>query len=189
MEIWLIRHTTPNVEKGICYGQLDLDVNDTFKQEAESIAECLPTEAFSSVYSSPLKRCSKLAAKLFSPQTIIEEERLMELNFGDWEGLAWQTIDTKLLDVWSNNFLTQAPPNGECFNEMLKRANSFTDEILQGADERVAVVTHSGIMRALLVRFLNIPANKVFSLELNYGAIIQIKVHSKDYQQVKFIKG
>lgn len=189
MEIWLIRHTTPNVEKGICYGQLDLDINESFMQEVEAIAQCLPSEAFTSVYSSPLKRCSKLAAKLFSPQTIIEEERLMELNFGDWEGLAWNAIDTKLLDEWGNNFLTQAPPNGECFNEMLNRANNFTDEILPRATGKMAVVTHSGIMRAFLVRFLNIPANKVFSLELNYGAIIQIKVHSNDYQQVKFIKG
>lgn len=189
MEIWLIRHTTPKVEKGICYGQLDLDVHETFSQEAEAIAKYLPLSSFTSVYSSPLNRCSKLAAKLFSQQTIIEEDRLMELNFGDWEGRAWNSIDTKVLDVWGNNFLTQSPPNGECFNELLYRANHFTDELLSGTNTKVAVVTHSGIMRAFLVRFLNIPANKVFSLELNYGTIIQLKIHSNDYQQIKFIKG
>jgi len=33
MEIYLIRHTTPDVAKGICYGQTDLDVANTFEEE------------------------------------------------------------------------------------------------------------------------------------------------------------
>ena len=27
MEIYLVRHTTPNIKKGICYGQTDIDIN------------------------------------------------------------------------------------------------------------------------------------------------------------------
>ncbi len=189
MEIWLIRHTTPKIEKGICYGQLNLDVQDSFEQEAQAINQLVPTKEFSSVYTSPLKRCSKLAEHLFAQQTIIKDERLMELNFGDWEGKAWNSIAPKHLDVWGNNFLTQSPPNGECFNEMLNRANSFSNELESNEREKVAIVTHSGIIRAFLVKYLNIPALKVFNLELNYGAVIQIKVHSSEYQQVKFIKG
>lgn len=37
MKIYLIRHTTPHIEKGICYGQTDLDVAETFNNEAEII--------------------------------------------------------------------------------------------------------------------------------------------------------
>ena len=32
MEIFLIRHTTPKIEKGICYGQTDLDITTTFSR-------------------------------------------------------------------------------------------------------------------------------------------------------------
>ena len=34
MEIYLIRHTKPKVGKGICYGQTDLEIDETsFEQE------------------------------------------------------------------------------------------------------------------------------------------------------------
>ena len=37
MEIYLIRHTTPKIEKGICYGQADLNVADSFEEEINVI--------------------------------------------------------------------------------------------------------------------------------------------------------
>jgi len=59
-EIYLIRHTTPLVAKGICCGQTDLDITDSFKEEAAIIRQHLP-ENMGSVHSSPLQRCSRLA--------------------------------------------------------------------------------------------------------------------------------
>ncbi|WP_439183263.1 alpha-ribazole phosphatase [Carboxylicivirga taeanensis] len=189
MEIWLIRHTTPKVEKGICYGQLDLDVNNDFDCEAKAIMEQLPSQKFCSVYTSPLQRCSMLAQKLFYQQTITQEERLKELNFGDWEGMAWNTIDKERLKEWGDNYLLQPPPNGESFSELMHRVDDFYSYLISKSYQRVALVTHSGIMRAFLTRFLHVPASRVFNLELSYGAIVRVKIHSDEYQQVKFIKG
>ena len=36
MLIHLIRHTTPDIETGICYGQTDLDVSDSFEKEKKN---------------------------------------------------------------------------------------------------------------------------------------------------------
>ena len=52
MEIYLIRHTTPNIAKGICYGQTDLDITDTFEQEVVRIKPHLPKN-IQTVFSSP----------------------------------------------------------------------------------------------------------------------------------------
>jgi alpha-ribazole phosphatase len=41
--IFLIRHTTPAVAKGICYGQTDLDITESFVEEAEAIRGHLPS--------------------------------------------------------------------------------------------------------------------------------------------------
>ena len=91
MEIYLVRHTTPAVEKGICYGQTDLDVTESFITEANIIKEVLPLN-IKHVYSSPLQRCSKLAAHLF-PDTIIQlRNDLMEINCGLWEMQRWDDI-------------------------------------------------------------------------------------------------
>jgi alpha-ribazole phosphatase len=64
MEIYLIRHTTPQVESGTCYGQADLDVTETFELEASIIQQHLPAH-ITQVHSSPLQRCRKLADYLF----------------------------------------------------------------------------------------------------------------------------
>ena len=56
--------TTPAVDKGICYGQTDLDVTESFFEEAEMILRALPP-GIVAVYSSPLQRCTRLARHLF----------------------------------------------------------------------------------------------------------------------------
>lgn len=84
MEIYLIRHTTPAVEKGVCYGQSDLDVTDSFIAEAMAIKPHLP-EHIEQVHSSPLQRCSKLAQYLFPMHAHTHHDDLMEINCGHWE--------------------------------------------------------------------------------------------------------
>jgi len=91
MEIYLIRHTTPKVEKGICYGQTDLDITESFETEAAAIKERLPA-GIERVFSSPLQRCAKLAHQLFPHQTISFHPTLMELNCGEWEMQHWDAI-------------------------------------------------------------------------------------------------
>jgi len=84
MEIYLIRHTTPAIAKGICYGQTDLDVTDSFEAEVMSIKEHLPKN-IQAVYSSPLQRCRKLAEAIFPKHPVQLFDDLMELNCGDWK--------------------------------------------------------------------------------------------------------
>jgi len=90
MEIYLIRHTTPAVERGICYGFADIDVAPTFETEAARVKGLLPDKPMD-VYASPLQRCSKLATYLFG-HTFTTDERLKELNFGDWEMQRWDDL-------------------------------------------------------------------------------------------------
>ena len=68
MYIYLIRHTKPLIEKGLSYGQLDIEVTESFPEEEEIIKNVLP--AIEQVQSSPLIRCHKLANHLFPDQEI-----------------------------------------------------------------------------------------------------------------------
>ncbi|MCT4590951.1 MAG: alpha-ribazole phosphatase [Carboxylicivirga sp.] len=189
MELWLIRHTTPEVEQGICYGQLDLEVNGNFDQESKEIKTFLSNTSFDKIYSSPLKRCHKLAQRLFDDEEIIIDERLKEINFGEWEGLMWKDIKREALDNWGNDFIHQKPPQGESFGELIDRVNQFIEATENTPGKRIAIVTHSGIIRAFLLKYLDIPPLKIFNLDLSYGAVVRVNIHSDKYQQVKFIKG
>ena len=189
MELWLIRHTKPKVDKGICYGQLDLDVDTTFTDEVAQIKDILRSIDISKVYSSPLMRCSKLAKALFPKREIKYDKRLMELNFGTWEGKDWSNIPLVDIDTWSENFYDKAPPEGESFQALVNRIESFESEVNAKGNENLAIVTHAGVIRAFVMKYLNIPADKIFSLQLNYGAIVKITIHTESFQQVEFIKG
>lgn len=57
MEVCLIRHTKTAVIPGTCYGNSDVDVADSFLEEAGKVRERLKGERFDAVYSSPLQRC------------------------------------------------------------------------------------------------------------------------------------
>src|ERR1700760_3057701 len=87
-DIYLIRHTTPAVAKGICYGQTDLDITESFPEEDDIIRRLLPAD-IGLVYSSPLTRCTRLAEDLFPDHSISLEPHLMEVFCGEWEMRHW----------------------------------------------------------------------------------------------------
>lgn len=180
MEIYLIRHTTPNIEKGICYGQLDIDVTSSFEDEATKITTAITIETDTIVYSSPLKRCTKLASK-FSKNIIIDE-RLMELNFGDWENHKWDNIPKLELDLWMNDFVNVKIPNGEAYTDLFKRATEVFYEITSNNSNKIIIATHGGVIRSIITKINKIPLSKSFDFKIEYGEIFKIIKQNNSYK-------
>jgi len=172
MEIYLVRHTTPNIEKGICYGQSDLGITDSFQSEVKRIHEQIPIHEISRIYSSPLQRC-KLLAKTFKKE-IICDKRLKELNFGDWELQPWDAIHSKELDPWMKDFVHVQVPNGESYITLQQRMLDFYTTLDFTAEEKIIIVTHAGPMRALLSHIRQIDLKDSFAIKIDYGAVIQL---------------
>ena len=84
MVIYLMRHTAVDVPQGVCYGQTDVPLKPTFETEATQTAANLQGLSFDKVYTSPLTRCVRLATFCGYPDAE-RDDRLKELNFGDWE--------------------------------------------------------------------------------------------------------
>ena len=42
MDIYLVRHTTPKIDKGICYVQSDLVLVDSYPEEFKTIKDTIP---------------------------------------------------------------------------------------------------------------------------------------------------
>ncbi|WP_166384894.1 alpha-ribazole phosphatase [Polaribacter sp. 11A2H] len=173
MEIILIRHTTPKIAKGICYGQADLDVTDTFLEEIKPILKKVSTyDAETVYYSSPLKRCKKLAEKL--SDTVLFDDRLKELDFGDWELQNWNDINKTELDIWMNDFVRVAVTNGESYLDLHARTTNFLLEISKQKHKKVVIITHAGVMRSLHSFINKIPLEKSFDLKLQYAQVLEI---------------
>ncbi|MEO0414782.1 MAG: alpha-ribazole phosphatase [Verrucomicrobiota bacterium] len=183
MEVYLIRHTSPDIEKGICYGQSDLDLKATFDQEFQAVKEIIP-HSFDAVYTSPLKRCAVMAQRL-APD-IVRSDELKEIDFGDWEMKPWSEIDATKLGEWMANFVTYRVPNGESFEDLIARIDRFWQHVLEEKADRIAICTHAGPIRCLLGNILGLTPENYFKLEQSYGGVSKISLNG-GHDKVDFI--
>lgn len=176
MEIYLVRHTETVCEKGICYGQSDVDLAEPFDTVFEGIISQLPPEAI--IFSSPLKRCVLLAEYIQNQIKTIsyqEDERLKEMNFGDWELKNWNDINPEELNPWMEDFVNIQVSNGESFVELHKRVGDFLSNALpKKTTKPIIIVTHAGVIRSLLCHQSSLPLKDAFQNKVNFGEVIKI---------------
>jgi alpha-ribazole phosphatase len=173
MEIYLIRHTTPAVAKGVCYGQSDLDVTATFEAEADAIREHLPAE-IQQVYSSPLQRCSKLAQYLFPQHSAIYHNDWMEINCGQWELQQWDDIAPHEIDPWMKDYVNVRIPGGENYVDVYERVVRQFEQAAAGAHP-AAIVAHGGVIRSILAHITGMALLDSFNaFPLHYGCVAKI---------------
>lgn len=189
MEVYLIRHTTPQIKKGICYGQTDIPLAETFQADSKKVLKHLPG-GIDVVYSSPLNRCMQFAGLIKSNQKIIQDTRLMEINFGDWEMKKWEDIDPPALNKWMIDFVNEKTPGGECFTVLNQRVKTFFDErispLVDDEKNKIAVITHAGVIRSLLCTLLTIPLINAFKISVDYGSITKLNIDKK-FSSISYI--
>ncbi len=175
MKLTLIRHTRLAITPGVCYGQSDIDVAASFANEAELTKAKIASMQFDAVYTSPLQRCHKLAQALNVGESL-QDARLKELHFGDWELQAWDDIARDIFDVWAHDYANKAPPNGESFSQLQLRNIDFINEVFKaGPQANICAVTHGGVIRSLLAHVLNMPLKGLFRFNIDYGSVTQIE--------------
>lgn len=176
MDIFLIRHTTPAVTYGTCYGFADLDLAPTFTEEAARVQGILPGKNFT-VYASPLQRCSKLAHFLFG-STFQTDERLKEVNFGDWEMKTWDDIRETTAQNWMADYLHEPLPNGESYTQLYNRSvAAFREIITRGKD--TAIVTHGGVIRSILAYATGTPIEASYGIRVEYGRVVHLHLNGQ----------
>src|SRR5687767_10756995 len=179
MSIYLVRHTTPLVAKGICYGHADIDVTESFAAEAGIIKKVVPSTV-EQVYSSPLMRCRKLAEHLYPAQTISWEPDLRELNCGEWELQHWDAIPREVIDPWMNDFVNVCIPGGESYVQLHERVIRCFERMAASPRPAVAVM-HGGVIRSILAHLTNTDLKDSFGkFKPHYGCVI--KVDGTEYQ-------
>jgi len=177
LEITAIRHTRVDVPAGICcYGQTDVPLARTYDEEMASVKTQTDWYNYDAVYASPLTRCRRLAEDLFLRETIVFDDRLMELNFGRWEMQAWNDIsETPEAKAWFADFVEVRTDGGESFRDQINRTAAFLDELKQHPFKNVAIVAHSGILRALDCLINGTSPQDAFQNKVDYGQVVEFK--------------
>ena len=180
MEIYLVRHTETVCEKGVCYGQSNVGIREPYDVVFENILSQLPKEAV--LYSSPLQRCVILAKHIqekTQSNSVIEDARLMEMHFGDWELKKWDDIPQEVLNPWMTDFVNVRVPNGESFVDLNERVLDFLEnEIPKDLEKPLIIVAHAGVIRSILCELNNIPLVDAFKTALDFGAVVRVELLS-----------
>ncbi|MFI3199328.1 MAG: alpha-ribazole phosphatase [Methylococcaceae bacterium] len=188
MDIYLVRHTKTDTLKGLCYGQSDVGLAKTFFEEVQQLQQKMPEfKANSRFFSSPLTRCVKLAEQFSA--CVTTDIRLLELDFGDWESRRFDDIDADVLQQWTDNFVDIAPPNGESFTDLCQRVGDFWQEVVQGmseATEQLIIITHAGVIRALLAYILKLPPANAFQFRVDLGSVHKFQ-HLDNFTYINYI--
>lgn len=145
MEVYLIRHTSVDVPQGTCYGFSDVPLRSAFKREASCTRMRLAGLKFDCVFTSPLSRAAKLAAYCGYPFAK-RDERLKEMNMGEWEMQRFDDITDERLQQWFDDYLNRPTAGGESFRDLFARVISFLTELRTQPYRRVAVFTHGGVI-------------------------------------------
>ena len=174
MEIILVRHTSVDVPKGICYGQTDVDVAATFEAEAEvTKANLTAYMPFDAVYSSPLKRARQLAAFCGYDHPTVDD-RLMEISMGEWEMRPYAELTDDYSREWFEHYLTMPTPGGESFKMLYQRVTAFLDELRRCNFSRVAVFAHGGVLACAGVYGGLFDMAHIWDHPVEYGGILKV---------------
>ncbi|PWU04437.1 MAG: alpha-ribazole phosphatase [Bacteroidetes bacterium] len=173
MEIYLIRHTTVDIKKGLCYGQSEIPLHSSFDTEAGLIKKFVPSN-IEMIHSSPLKRCRQLAEYLFPERKVVYRPELMEIHCGEWEMRYWDEIPQAELDPWMTDFVNVSIPGGESYVQLYDRVRRGFENIAS-ENKTAAIISHGGVIRSILSYLTNTSLKDSFkAFSLHYGCVIRV---------------
>lgn len=159
----LVRHgQTPWNAEGRWQGHANPGLSALGRSQAEAIARALLEESedaeppWSHIVASDLARARETAEILSEVLSlpISLDLRLRELDVGDWTGLTRaevEALDPETLRAFESGEPSVRPGGGECRMDIRQRARDcIRDLAKQRAGQRVVVVTHLGVIRALV---------------------------------------
>lgn len=163
MRLYVIRHgeTDWNIVRRM-QGQRDIPLNSEGVRLARETGKAMAGIPLDLVITSPLQR-ARVTAQLITEGRnipIIEDERLREMSFGDWEG---ETIidNPNLPKDFRKHFNEtplecEVPPNGESFHDVIRRTRDFYNDLIGNADymdKAILISSHGAASRCFLANF------------------------------------
>ena len=170
-ELLLIRHAESETNRsGVWAGRSDGSLSEAGEGSLESLARRFSNQKFDLVLSSPLERARHTAAA-FSRDVEIADE-LIEIDIGGWEGKTREevlAVDDHLIRQARVDRDQAWGETGESLNEAEGRAFGALEDLAGRIGERgrAVVVTHGGLINAVLHRFLAGPGRRAHAFAGN----------------------
>ncbi|WP_316812540.1 histidine phosphatase family protein [Pedobacter heparinus] len=164
LNVYLLRHgeTKYNADGNRYCGRTDIDLTEKGIAQANLVNSQLKGMSFDAVYSSPLKRAQYTAEIASGLKPVQTDERLIEVDFGGWEGKTKEEFIAENAGLWNSWMddpaVAKAGGTGESAAEVVARVDDFYQEILRKHPSgNILVVGHNGLNRLYLAHKLGMP--------------------------------
>lgn len=173
LTVYLLRHgqTAWNAEGNKYCGRTDVPLTERGIEQARQARKKVRDLSFDGVYASTLQRAYKTAEIIAGDQQVMKDERLIEVDFGWWEGKPKKEFIPARPSLWeqwmADPATTRAGGTGETGQQLINRVNDFFAEVLRKhSNGTILVVAHNGVNRLYLAHKLGMPLG-------NYRKIVQ----------------
>jgi probable phosphoglycerate mutase len=169
--LYLVRHGQTESSKRLAYsGRADVALTDEGREQARAAAKKLAGAGIDAVLTSPLSRARDTATAIAdatgAPLTV--DERLTEIDYGDFEGLDRAGASALLgtaFDDWRADPFGSPVPGMEPLADALRRAGAAAADAIATC-ERPVIVGHQGILRIVLIALGELAPDDYFSRRL-----------------------
>ena len=180
--LYIVRHGETEWNKiGRYQGITNVPLNENGIAQAKACGNALKDVHFDRILSSDLSRALVTAETIRGNRQleIKTDERLREINFGDWEKLLFTEIEERwpgLIDQMYRRPDIVKVPNGESFQEVQDRAWSAVSDFLNenNEDETILITCHGGTIRTLLCKLLDISISHCWNFSQGNTAINRV---------------
>lgn len=198
INLYLVRHGhTIWSDTGGVAGRTDIDLSDKGRTFANALATSLTvSHKVDHWFCSPLRRTretSEILRTSYEQSTglklpeVVFDERLVELDFGDWEGQTWEEVHKNTPDIlasWGVDWVNQSPPNGETFKQQCLRCQSWMKDwsaTLSGeSNASMMVVSHGGSIRALICLCLGWDLRDAMTFNIDPASLCWLQRDNRD---------
>jgi broad specificity phosphatase PhoE len=193
--LYLVRHGhTRATELGLLYSDPKIEISEKGISQAQAAAK------YVAAIKPQILLCGAAVRVTQSSQPVEEETGLKaqtikgfeEWQVGDWEGRTYLDIkknDPEQYHNWCADPIENAPPNGESIAQLSERIKENLIELTANSEfegKTIAMITHSGIIRSIIVYALGMPIRNFWRLSIPTGSITRIDF-SKNFATMHFM--
>jgi alpha-ribazole phosphatase len=172
--IAFVRHGQTDLNRsGRLQGRIDAPLSALGAEQAAAVARGYASEPVTRVLSSPLQRASTTAAAIAREHglTVETDERLIELDYGDWDGLALAAVAADEWARWRRD-PAFAPPGGESLVDVSARVTAFCADVL--SDDLVIAVSHVSPIKSAVCSALRVDDRATWQMQLDVASVTRV---------------
>jgi broad specificity phosphatase PhoE len=172
--IAFVRHGQTELNRsGRLQGRIDAPLSALGARQAAALARGYASARVTRVLSSPLQRAYATAEAIAASHGLSVEvdDRLIELDYGEWDGLALTDVPAGDWISWRND-VEFAPPGGERLGDVAERVASFCGDVL--TDDLVIAVSHVSPIKAAVCIALRVDQRSAWRMQLDVASVTRI---------------